>query len=367
MDDSAHARWRLYARPLASLVAVLLVTFLNTVATVSIQAQDMSLIAEGVRERQQRLLTFPGGVAISYTLRVHQDAAKPSFVWLGEAKGFFAVNWPQTRCRIEGQMGGIMEFQNGKYVPKTQHHVREADYNFATMTSVGREGTMLGQVLDSRHAYSAICAYPLVFQCFEQFDQRYVPGKANDTDYWLPSALTSRPFAVQGHEVVDGTECVIVGRDSGRRDRMWFAPSLGFALLKREYHSPEGVLEERLINRNHRKIDNGVFIPLSQSRECYDAKGAELFQLQLTVTDVRQGNVSDADVYVSLPDDVERFEDLTAGVSVERAAAAQDFESVVSKARDELQFQEASWLQFMAAINVFIVLGLIAWRLRRTG
>jgi hypothetical protein len=303
-------------RPVRGLVACLTVccSFSATARGQSPVPDDIERIIAGIKESHYRLLHLPGGVALRYRLEVEQDSRNPVFVWQQGLNGSLNVKWPQLRCRVEGPMSGYVVYKDGKYVTETRPTLREANYNFETMAGVGRDGNLLGQVVNYRHAFSAIMGFPLLMQFYVEMDQYYVPGEELRTEYWLPNALEQQRYELGPVEEVGGVPCRALRRPG--LDTVWVATSHGHVVCKREYRYGAGKpLRERVYNLDLREVAPGLWLPTRQVKEEFDsaAEGRLRARYTLTVLGARVGAVTDEGVRVVLDEKVARIEDHIAG------------------------------------------------------
>jgi hypothetical protein len=267
---------------------------------------EVARIAQGIRAGHDRLLRVKGGIAIRYRLDVEQDPKNAVFIFEKGLDGSLNIKWPVMRCRVEGPMSGFVVDD----VEVTRPNVREANYNFETHSGVGRDGKMLGQVLPARHAFSAVCCFPLIFQHYVEADQYYVPREVMKTEYWLPNALQQQRYEPAGTEVVDGIPCRVLKRPG--LDTLWVATGHGHVVCKREFHYGVGQpLRERVLNSDLKEVAPGLWLPHRQVKESFAEEGPAQPELRLTlkVLEVRVGNLRDEDVRVVLTKDILRIED----------------------------------------------------------
>lgn len=353
-------RWR------SSLIYIA-VTLCGSVLSNSASAEPAPSVAEtlaGIRESHKRLLHVAGGIGITYRLEVEQDAAHPVFVWTQGLDGVLNIRWPELRCRVEGPMAGYMVYKQGKYVRETRHTIREANYNFETHAGVGRDDKMLGQIVNYRHAFSAILGFPLLMQSYVEMEQYYVPGENLKSEYWLPNALEQNAYSREGQEVLNGIPCDVVRRRD--LDRIWVATKHGHVVCKREYHFGVGKpLRERLQNMDVREVAPNVWMPWRQVREEFDADrpGALKVRYLLNVRAVSVGRLSEEDTRVVLDEKTAKIEDQVTGTLYESAQQkGKTFDSAVQRAQEtnlalaSTSPSRTTWL--LAGVNVALAIGI---------
>ncbi|HZY84345.1 MAG TPA: hypothetical protein VFE78_05915 [Gemmataceae bacterium] len=293
-------------------------------------------IAAGIRESHRRLFQVPGGVGVRYRLDVEQDPRNPVFIWESGLDGILNVKWPVLRCRVEGPMSGYSVYKGGKFVEETRPSVREANYNFETMASVGHDSNMLGQIANYRHAFSAIMGFPLLMQFYAEMDQYYVPGEALKTEYWLPNALEQQPYELAGPEDVGGIPCQVLRRSG--LDTLWVATAHGHVICKREYHYGVGKpLRERVQNLDLKEVSPGVWLPLRQIKEEFDADQAGKLRVRYTlkVLETKVGNLTNGDVDVVLDEKIAKIENHISKKFYEPSAGTgHPFDDAVQRARE---------------------------------
>lgn len=323
---------------------------------------DLQTAANGIRNSHQRLLRAPGGISIEFHLDVEQDPKHTIFLWEQGLDGFVGVRWPELRCRVEGVMWGKLTVsRTGSATRVGRPTVRDACYDFEKQVGVLRDSKDLGQVTNYRPSFSAIDAFPLLYQFYSEMDQHYVPGRKFETEYCLPEAFEQHEYKFSGTEAVDGVQCEIIERAG--LDRVWVAPSRGHAVLKREYnYGAFRPIRERVFNTQWKQVLPDLWIPMLQTRESFsDRPALPPVRFTLTVKRVRVGDLKDGDVRVVLTDDVRHIEDhITGMVHGTDGLAGDRLEESVRKSS-----KPASHGLVFIWLNVAIVLGVVLFWIRR--
>eukprot|EP00456_Euglypha_rotunda_P025081 TRINITY_DN2036_c0_g1_i12.p1 TRINITY_DN2036_c0_g1~~TRINITY_DN2036_c0_g1_i12.p1 ORF type:complete len:372 (+),score=24.49 TRINITY_DN2036_c0_g1_i12:172-1287(+) len=318
-------------------------------------ASSVDDIIRMLRNAQQRTLQATGGLKIDYTLDVEQDKNEPYFVWQKGLAGLFVAKWPLIKSRVEGEFFGISELDSsGRVVNKSVQLVREANYDFEQQVSIARDGTMVGQVGNFRHTFSANTCFPFVLQCYEQMNQFYVPQDKNPyTDYWLPAALEDNPYTILGIEEVSGNKCHILNR--GGFDRIWLSLERGCVICKREInYGDRQPLRERLLHEDLRELGGGIWIPFKQSQEVYDEGGKLLFKITVRIAHAQAGSVGDDDVKVVLDGSMRKVEDFISGqIHFGNGVDDERFSRAVAGAKNTLV--KRSWFLTMVLLNTAIL------------
>jgi len=320
----------------------------------------------GIRNSHNRLFHVPGGIGIHYRLDVEQDSRNPVFVWRNGLDGSLNIKWPEMRCRVEGQMSGYQVQKDGKNFEETRPTIREANYNFETQAGVGRDGTLLGQIVNYRHAFSAIMGFPLVMQCYVEMDQYYVPGEALKTAYWLPNAVEQHSYKLRHAEATNGIPCQVLERSG--LDTLWVATGHGYVICKREYHFGVGKpLRERVQNLDLKEVAPAVWIPLRQIKEEFDSEvpGKLKVRYTLKVLETKVGKVSDNDIRIVLDENMAKIEDYINGKLYEPAANnGKPFELRVQSALESnLKPPSNTLFRTSFLLIVCLVLGIMMGRL----
>jgi hypothetical protein len=258
---------------------------------------SIDVIKREIRAHQARLLKIPGGVEIHYRVDVVQPEDRPHFLFRKGLDGVFVSRWPQIRCREEGPFSGYNAIRNGKTVSETRDTIREGAYDFALKLSFARDNAGLSQISPYRHGFSTHC-YVLKGQFFEQMNQRYELQADLESDFLLPCALSSDYVSLSGG-YVNGVPCTLASRSG--LDRIWIAESHGYTVCKREFHfSIGGPIRDRMVADDLREITAGVWLPMRQVTEKFDQSGDLLYRLNIKVTRIVTGRVTDEDLYVDL-------------------------------------------------------------------
>ncbi len=86
--------------------------------------------------------------------------------------------------------------------------------------------------------------------------------------YQLDQLISSGKYGIDGEEVIDGLNCVILARPGF--DRLWLAKDRGWAIARREWRwSAGGPIKRRFVNRDFRTITPGAWVPFEASMEIY--------------------------------------------------------------------------------------------------
>ncbi len=284
--------------------------------TTEILASDNALeaVVQGIRDDHEKLLHFPGGFSFDYDVAVQQDPENPGFVFRDGFKGHFVVKWPKIRNTVTGREYGIKRFEKGEVKTISEDALLDGEYDFETMTSVARNGKILGQIGGFRHVYNSACVFPLTMQCFVEVSQDYLPGKRMETDYWLPNAIEQQSYQLGGDETVEGVHCRVLVREGV--DKLWLASEQGYVVCKRELRFGVGKpIRERTLSSDLRELGPGAWIPMRQVRESYDQQhpDEQPLRLTLTVSNLRVGKIGDEELKVEMPKDIHRVEDFVNG------------------------------------------------------
>lgn len=345
----------------AATVVTCAVTFSARTTATAAQQPDLAAVIEGIRENHQRLLHVQGGIAVEYQASVNHPPGVDAFIFPKGFHGQLRLLWPRLYTRVEGGMLVDIATPERQIIPM----VREAMHDFDTLTSVSREGKYLAQIADYRHVFTAKHAYLLNIQHYVEASQMYVPGETMTTDYWLPNALEQNDYSIVGEETINGVACLVVQRKA--MDTVWVSPDHAFIVCRRDVHyGPGKPLRERTYNTNLKQVSPGVWLPMKQIRERYNAAtGERTYTLTLRVTKYSVGHVKDKDLAVIIPKDTDVIEDHLRGVVyLGRTGGPADFEDVMKLSRADLG-RQGGIRGFLIAINVAIVLAVLIWLVRR--
>jgi hypothetical protein len=90
--------------------------------------------------------------------------------------------------------------------------------------------------------------------------------------YRLDKLIPSGKYRIDGGEVVDGLDCVVLTRPG--LDRLWLARDRGWSIVRREWRwSLGGPLKRRVNNRDFHEIARGAWIPFEAVMEIYGHPG----------------------------------------------------------------------------------------------
>ena len=324
-------------------------------------------IIQGIRDNHHRLLHVDGGIGIRYHMDVQQDPNKPVCIYHQGLDGSLNIRWPELRSREEGVMSGIIMRKKDKNVEVKMPMVREGAYNFETMAGVSHDGDYLGQIVNYRHVFSSKNADPLRWQFYVEMDQYYVPGETMKTEYWFPNAIEQHPYELAGEESIDGIPCQIIKRPG--LDTIWIAIKHGFTICRREYHYGLGQpLRERVRNLDLKEVVPGIWIPLRQIKESFDLANPGVLQVRyvLKVTDVKVGNLSDADVRVVLSDKIARIEDdITGKIYEPMSDKTKPLDESISRSIRDAPPLKSRWLLSLSMLGLNIMLGSFILRITK--
>ena len=328
-------------------------------------AEDAAQIAEMLRASRDRLLRLPSGFVMEYQITVDQNDRRPYFIWSRSVQGRLGIKWPQLYTRVEGKMFRTVTTA-GIRRRMAKPATREADYNFETKTGAAREGHMLVQVTDYRHAFSTDSCFPLCWQYFVETDQHYYPGDTLESDFWLPNALQQEPFKVVGSETIRGIPCVLLV--NGKVDKLWIAPNHSHVVMRRKRFSPDnGKLLHHLEASALRQVSPNVWFPMQQTLEVFHQKsGSRLAKLDLTITRFTTANIDESQLRIHVPDDIVRVEDHIVDRVYERPTSEDPYKEAVEKAEVTMRtlppagqtrlvvLGAASILLFLAVVGLYL-------------
>jgi hypothetical protein len=299
------------------------------------RTEKLKAIIDGIRESHNRLLRYPGGIAIRYRLDFKEDPGKRShFAFKRGLNGSLHVRWPELYCRVEGVMS-VQIRKQGQFVPSTTPIIREGSFNFETFSGVARDGDFLGQIVNHRDSFSANSGLPLRYQFFAEMDLYYEPGKDYKTDYWLPQALEQYDYFIGGDKLINGIPCRILHRQG--MDTMWLSLSHGYMICQREFHYGVGKpIRERIQNTDLKEIAPGLWFPMTQIKEEFDTSGGHQATYTLRVSDLQLGKVTDSDVRLVLPASVQYIEDHITGKTYRpsHGSDVDQFDAAMQRARE---------------------------------
>jgi hypothetical protein len=308
---------------------------------------SIEAVVKGISEGQEHILRAPGGISITYSIRVEQEENGP--IAYNEGKGLIRIKWPLLYTRFEAQF-------------KSGHRIREASYDFEKRYSTALEGKSEAVIAPYRHSWAANYLYPLRFCYFVQADQYYASGQELTTDKLLPNALEQNAYTVHPTGVIDGVPCILVQRPGF--DSLWLAPSRGYMVCRREVMFGDGKpLQERTTNQNFREVVAGGWLPLKLTQEHFDLKTSRLTHtFHLEVSDVSVGSVSNRSLVVVIPEDILEVNDQFRHLIARNPQGTRPFTNALAEARRELADQRGhAWRSVRSwAITVIIMGGLIA-------
>lgn len=324
--------------------------------------ETVAELVELVRAAQFRLLKYPGGFSFDYRVNVQQDPEEPYFVWEEGIDGHFAVKWPVVRTLNRGKFSGFTDQgKDGKPAEQSRMHERESSYDFSQGISVARDGNLVGQIANFRHAFSAKTMFPFHMQSFEQAEQLFVLGQTLKTDYWLPSAMENREYSIRDVESVDGMPCIRV--ECKGIDSIWFAYQHGYVVRKRLFGTP-GQFREELYNDDLIELGDGVWLPQLQTQVQFDKQDKRLVHLALKVSNLETGDVEDQELAVQLDGRVAQVDDFVTGrFYVGNGIGDDRFEQAVASAQPAPK--KNNWYLTLVLLQVIVVLGWFLLTIRR--
>lgn len=199
--------------------------------------------------------------------------------------------------------------------------------------------------------------------------------------FLLPATLSRHPYKVTT-EVLDGVTCIRLDGKTGMEnpetleyyDTMWFDPSHGFLMIRRDLGKEPGHTGLRMINRNPREIKKGVWIPafceaqeFSPADAPEEVRGTPLYSTRMEVRTVDLG-VEDPVFEIAIPSGAFVFDHLlaekyhqTSPIVYRMPANRDDLDAVVELALNKRPNGATRVRILLIGVNVILVVGLAAF------